>query len=189
NLLLHPGNLVKANGDTPLVVLNQLKPIFVSFGVPERYLSQISHQQSLGRLVVDASPEKESTHATGTLSVIDNTVDANTGTIRLKAVFDNKDGRLWPGQFVNVVLTLDTQQATTIPTEAVQVGQSGAFVYVVKTDQTVEPRPVVVGQTVPGKVIVEKGVAAGETIVTDGQSRLFPGAKIAGSTPAAGSAK
>lgn len=190
NLLVHPGNLVKANGDNPLVVINQIVPIFVTFGIPERYLGELSRQHSRHKLSVDASPEKDSNRAVrGTLAVIDNTVDPNTGTIRLKAVFDNKDGRLWPGQFVNVVVTLDTQKATLIPAEAVQVGQSGSFVYVVKTDQTVEPRPIVVGQTVASKVIVEKGVVAGETIVTDGQSRLFPGAKIAGSSPAAGSAK
>jgi len=116
--------------------------------------------------------------ATGTLKVIDNTVDSNTGTIRLQAVFDNVDGRLWPGQFLNVVLTLDTQTATIGPSEAIQVGQQGSFVYAVKADQTVEPKPVQVGQTISGKVIIEKGITAGETVVTDGQSRLFPGAKI-----------
>jgi multidrug efflux system membrane fusion protein len=110
--------------------------------------------------------------------VIDNSVDPNTGTIRLKAVFDNKGSRLWPGQFVNVVLTLDTQTAIVLPSEAIQVGQQGSFVYVVKEDQSVEPRPVDVGQTIAGKVIVEKGIVPGETIVTDGQSRLYPGAKI-----------
>ena len=88
------------------------------------------------------------------------------------------DGNLWPGQFVNVVLTLGTQTATTIPAEALQAGQQGSFVYVVKADQTVEPRPVTVGQTAAGKVIIETGLASGETVVTDGQSRLFPGAKI-----------
>ncbi len=180
NLLLHPGNLVKANGDNPLVVINQIAPIFVTFGVPERYLSEISRQHAQHKLTVNASTEKNFKEAVrGTLAVIDNTVDPNTGTIRLKAVYDNKEGRLWPGQFVNVVLTLSTQKATVIPSEAVQVGQNGSFLYVVKSDQSVEPRPVVVGQTVSGKVIVEKGVTAGETIVTDGQSRLFPGAKIA----------
>jgi multidrug efflux system membrane fusion protein len=127
---------------------------------------------------VDVAPEKEASAVSGTLSVIDNTVDTNTGTIHLKAEFNNKEGRLWPGQFVNVVVTLDTQTATVIPSEAIQVGQQGSFVYVVKADQSVEPRPVTAGQTFSGKVIVEKGVAAGETIVTDGQSRLFPGAKI-----------
>ena len=114
----------------------------------------------------------------GTLAVIDNAVDSNTGTIRLKAGFDNRDGRLWPGQFVNVVLTIDTQTATTIPAEAVQAGQQGSFVYVVKSDETVEPRPLAVGETIGAKVIVHRGVASGERIVTDGQSRLFPGAKI-----------
>jgi len=100
------------------------------------------------------------------------------GTIRALPFEDNTDGRLWPGQFLNVVLTLDTQTATLIPSEAVQVGQQGSFVYAVKADQSVEPRPVTVGQTTSGKVVIEKGIVAGETIVTDGQSRLFPGAKI-----------
>jgi len=179
NLLIHPGNLVKANGDTALVVLNQLRPIFVNFGVPERYLSAVSQQYSRRKLRVDVSPEKDGMPVTGTLSVIDNAVDSNTGTIRLKAALDNKEGRLWPGQFVNVVLTLDTQRATVVPAEAVQAGQQGSFVYVVKADQGVEPRPVTVGQTFSGKAMIEQGVTAGETIVTDGQSRLYPGAKIA----------
>jgi multidrug efflux system membrane fusion protein len=178
NLLIHPGNLVLANGDSPLVVLNQIRPIFVNFGVPERYLTVVSEQHSRRRLKVDVAPEKEAKPVSGTLSVIDNAVDRNTGTIRLKAAFDNSEGRLWPGQFVNVVLTLDTQTATVVPSEAVQAGQQGSFVYVVKEDQSVEPRPVIVGQTVAGKAVIEKGVTAGETIVTDGQSRLFPGAKI-----------
>jgi membrane fusion protein, multidrug efflux system len=178
NLLVHAGNLVKANGDSPLVVLNQIKPVFVGFGVPERYLNAILKLHSRRKLVVTAVAEKDGMPSTGTLSVIDNTVDPNTGTIRLKAVFDNTDGRVWPGQFLNVVLTLDTQTATVIPSEAVQVGQQGSFVYAVKADQTVEPRPISVGQTISGKVIIEKGVTVGETIVTDGQSRLFPGAKI-----------
>jgi len=179
NLLLHPGNLVKANGDNPLVVINQIVPIFVSFGVPERYLGPIAQQNSRHRLMAEVSPDKESAEMVrGTLAVIDNAVDSNTGTIRLKAGFDNRDGRLWPGQFVNVVLTIDTQTATTIPAEAVQAGQQGSFVYVVKSDETVEPRPLAVGQTIGAKVIVQRGVASGERIVTDGQSRLFPGAKI-----------
>jgi multidrug efflux system membrane fusion protein len=184
NLLLHPGNLVKANGDTALVVLNQIKPIFVTFGVPERYLNSVSEQQTRHKLAVDAAPDKGSVHETGTLSVIDNTVDANTGTIRLKATFNNKDGRLWPGQFVNIVLTLDTAKRTVIPSEAVQVSQQGSIVYVVKPDQSVEPRPVVVGETMAGKVAIDKGVTASETVVTDGQSRLFPGAKVSITAPA-----
>ena len=185
NLLLHPGNLVKAN-DNPMVVINQIVPIFVSFGVPERYLGRIALQHSQHRLTVEASPDKDSRQTVrGTLAVIDNSVDPNTGTIRLKATFDNKKGRLWPGQFVNVSLTMETQKATVIPSEAVQAGQNGSFVYLVKSDQTVEPKPVLVGQTVGGKVIVE-GVGAGETVVTDGQSRLFPGAKIAAASTEGG---
>src|SRR5207302_3024975 len=153
NLLLHPGNLVKANGDNALVVINQIAPIFVTFGVPERYLSEISRQHSRRKLEVQVASDKEATDTVrGTLAVINNTVDANTGTIRLKAVFDNRQKRLWTGQFVNAVLTLDTQSATVIASEAVQAGQQGSFVYVVKPDQTVEVRPVVVGQTVANKV-------------------------------------
>jgi multidrug efflux system membrane fusion protein len=178
NLLVHPGNLVKANGDTPLVVINQIKPIFVTFGAPEKYLNTISQQQLRHKLAVDAAPDKDSVHSTGSLSVIDNTVDTNTGTIRLKATFDNGQGHLWPGQFVQVVMTLDMQTSTVVPSEAIQVGQQGSLVYVVKNDQSVEPRPVTVGQTIRNKVIIEKGLNTGETIVTDGQSRLFPGAKI-----------
>ena len=178
NVLVHPGNLVTANGEDPLVVLNQIQPIFVYFGVPERYLSAVSRQHARRPLKVDVSPEKDSPPLSGMLNVIDNAVDRNTGTIRLKAVLENKERRLWPGQFVNVVLTLDTQTAVVVPSEAVQVGQQGSFVYAVKADQSVEPRPVTVGQTVAGKVIVEKGITAGDMVVTDGQSRLFPGAKI-----------
>jgi multidrug efflux system membrane fusion protein len=178
NLLVHPGNLVKANGDNALVVINQIKPIFVTFGAPERYLNTISKQQARHKLDVDAAPDRDSAHSSGTLAVIDNTVDTNTGTIRLKAAFNNDQGHLWPGQFVQVVMTLDTQTSTVVPSEAIQVSQQGSMVYVVKSDQSVEPRPVAVGQTIRNKVIIEKGLSAGETIVTDGQSRLFPGAKI-----------
>ena len=178
NLLVHPGNLVQANGDTALVVLNQIQPIFVTFGAPERYLSEISAHHSRRRLKVDVASERDAARATGTLSVIDNAVDPGTGTIRLKAAFENKDSRLWPGQFVNVVLTLETRTAIIVPSEAIQVGQQGSFVYVVKADRSVEPRPVEVGQTFSGKAVIEKGLAAGEMVVTDGQSRLFPGAKI-----------
>ncbi len=185
NVLVHPGNLVKANGDGPLVVINQISPIFATFGVPERYLATIAQKSSGRKLAVKASIESfgstdkaSGQGSTGTLSVIDNTVAPNTGTIRLKAVFNNADAQLWPGQFVNIVLTLDRRTAIVVPAESVQAGQQGSFVYVVKPDQTVEPRPVTTGQTYSGKVIIESGIAIGETVVTDGQSRLFPGAKI-----------
>ena len=179
NLLVHAGNLVKSN-DTALVVINQVQPIFVSFSVPEQHLAELRARTSGGRkLMVDASPSDAAGKAVrGNLTVIDNTVDANTGTIRLKAVFDNRDKALWPGQFVNVVLRLDLSRQTVVPSEAVQSGQQGQFIYVVKQDKTVEFRPVAVGSTAGGKAVIEKGVAAGETIVVDGQLLLFPGARI-----------
>lgn len=178
NLLVHPGNLIKVN-DVPLVVVNQITPIFVSFGVPEEQLAAI-RQRARDSLAVEASTDAEPNKISrGRLKVVDNAVDTNTGTIRLKAVFDNADHRLWPGQFVNVVLTLDTQtNATVVPSEAVQDGQRGQFIFVVKADQTVEPRPVTVTRTIGRKAVIAKGVAPGETVVTDGQLRLYPGAKI-----------
>ena len=184
NLLVHAGNLVKAN-DVPLVVINQVSPIFISFGVPERQLTVIAAKLGSQKLPVVATFEDSNIKVHGTLTSIDNKVDPTTGTVRLKATFDNNEHLLWPGRFVNVVLTLDNQKATVIPSESVQAGQQGSFVYVVKPDKSVEPRPVVVGATVNGKVIVEKGVASGETVVTDGQSRLYPGATITTAQPAA----
>ncbi len=179
NLLVHPGNLVKAN-DVALVVINQIAPIFVSFGVPEEQLDAVKSRIARGKLAVQASSQADATAvARGVLTVIDNTVDTNTGTIRLKALFDNHEHLLWPGQFVNVILTLDTQaDATVVPSEAVQDGQRGQFIFVVKTDQTVESRPVTVTRTIGRKAVIAKGITAGETVVTDGQLRLFPGAKI-----------
>lgn len=178
NLLVHPGNLIKVN-DVALVVINQIAPIFVSFGVPEDQLDAI-RARAHGNLEVQASTDADPNRIVrGTLKVIDNAVDTNTGTIRLKAVFNNSERMLWPGQFANVVLTLDTQtNATVVPTEAVQDGQHGQFLFVVKADQTVEPRLVTVARTIGRKAVIAKGVAPGETVVTDGQMRLYPGAKI-----------
>jgi membrane fusion protein, multidrug efflux system len=179
NLLVHPGNLIKVN-DVPLVVINQVAPIFVSFGVPEEQLNTVKQRSVAEKLTVQAFNDAEPNRiARGVLKVIDNAVDTNTGTIRLKAVFDNTDHLLWPGQFVNVLLTLDTQSnATVVPSEAVQDGQRGQFIFVVKPDQTVESRPVTVARTIGRKAIIAKGIAPGETVVTDGQLRLYPGAKI-----------
>lgn len=179
NLLVHAGNLIKVN-DVPLVVINRIAPIFVSFGVPEEHLAAIKQRSARAQLPVQASTDAEPGKiAHGSLTVIDNAVDTNTGAIRLKAVFDNREHTLWPGQFVNVVLTLDTQSnATVVPSEAVQDGQRGQFVFVVKADQTVESRNVTVARTLGRKAVIAKGVAPGETVVTDGQLRLYPGAKI-----------
>lgn len=179
NLLVHAGNLVKAN-DSALVVIHQIAPIFVSFSVPEQHLGAIrrlSERRELGvRVSLKDDPGRK---ASGRVTVIDNTVDTTTGTIRLKAVFENSDGLLWPGQFVNVVLTLNTiANATVVPAEAVQTGQQGQFVYVVKPDNTVESRAVVPGQSFERKAVITSGVAPGETVITDGHLRLFPGARI-----------
>jgi multidrug efflux system membrane fusion protein len=179
NLLVHPGNLVKEN-DVPLVVIHQVEPIFVNFGVPEDYLDAIRRLNAVHPLAVHVTLQDGGNRgATGSLAVIDNTVDAATGTIHLKATFDNRDGMLWPGQFVNVALTLDTlRDATVVPTEAIQAGREGQVVFVVKPGNTVEIRPVTLGPALGGKTVIEKGLALGETVVTDGQMALFPGAPV-----------
>jgi membrane fusion protein, multidrug efflux system len=179
NLLVHAGNLVKVN-DVALVVINQVSPIFVNFSVPEQHLNAIRRLNAAHALRVRVfTQDAPGRIATGHLAVIDNTVDAATGTIHLKAEFDNQDGMLWPGQFVTAVLTLDTvSNATVIPTEAVQSGQQGQMVYVVKPDNSVEIRPVKVSMTAGNKTVIASGVAPGDTVVTDGQLRIFPGVTV-----------
>jgi len=179
NLLVHAGNLVKVN-DVPLVVINQVEPIFVNFNVPEQHLNTIRRLNAARPLQVRVfTQDAPGRIATGKLVVIDNAVDASTGTIHLKAAFENKDGMLWPGQFVTVVLTLNTvQNATVIPSEAVQSGQRGQMVYVVKADNSVDIRPVQVAMTAGNKTVIASGVAPGDTVVTDGQLRIFPGVKV-----------
>ncbi|HWC96594.1 MAG TPA: efflux RND transporter periplasmic adaptor subunit [Candidatus Sulfopaludibacter sp.] len=179
NLLVHAGNLVKVN-DVPLVVINQISPIFVNFNVPEQHLGAIRRLNAGHPLTVRVFAQDQPNRiATGHLATIDNTVDATTGTIHLKATFENADGMLWPGEFVTVILTLDTiQNAIVIPTEAVQSGQQGTFVYTVKADNKVEMRPVTVSPSQGNRTVVQSGVAPGDTVVTDGQLRLFPGAEV-----------
>lgn len=187
-LLVQAGNLVKANDTTALVNINQVEPIYVTFSVPEQLLSEIRSYSRSQPLAVTAvvSPEQSST---GQLTFIDNLVDNTTGTIKLKALFSNVDHSLWPGQFVNVIMTLRTLHgATVIPSEAIQSGQQGQFVFVLKPDQTVEIRFVKPGQVVENQIVVDSGVAPGETVVTDGQMRLIPGARVRVVNPA-GSAK
>ncbi len=180
SLLVYAGNLVKANDTTAMVVINQIQPIYVTFSVPESYLPEIKQYQARGALRVEANPPNDTRGPeAGVLSFIDNQVDTTTGTIKLKATFQNPQKRLWPGQFVNVVLNLAVQsQAVVVPSQAVQTGQKGQYLYVVKSDRTVEYRPVSVGNTVAGETVIAKGVQAGETVVTDGQLRLEPGAKV-----------
>lgn len=178
-LLVHPGNLVKDN-DATLVVLNQIHPIYVAFSVPEQHLAEIKRYRAAGPLQVEAIiPSDEQVTAQGVLTFIDNAVDSATGTIRLKATFDNSDRRLWPGQFINVALTLSRQaNAVLVPSRAVQTGQAGQYVFVVKPDRTAEYRPVVPGEAIEAQTVIQKGLAAGETVVTDGQLRLVPGVKV-----------
>jgi membrane fusion protein, multidrug efflux system len=180
SLLLQAGNLVKANDTTALVNINQLQPVYVTFSAPEQLLPEIRRYNAQHTLTVRGTGVANgAVTATGQLSFIDNTVDSTTGTIKLKATFPNDDHALWPGQFITVVMTLRTlDHATVVPSEAIQSGQKGQFAFVVKPDQTVETRPVTVGQTIDNQIVVESGISPGETVVTDGQLRLFPGARI-----------
>ncbi|PYQ63243.1 MAG: efflux RND transporter periplasmic adaptor subunit, partial [Acidobacteria bacterium] len=180
SLLVHQGNLVKANDAQPLVVINQIRPIYVSFSVPQAQLPEIERYRSAGRLTVAAvSAEGGGAPQEGALSFIDNQIDRATGTILLKATFPNESRTLWPGQFTKVRLTLARQaDAVVVPTQAVQTGQQGQYVYVVRPDQTVEPRTVQVSRTVGGDTVIAAGLTPGETVVTDGQLRLAPGVKV-----------
>lgn len=180
NLIANEGNLIKANADNPMVVINQIQPVYVSFSVPEQYLAEIKKYMSDGKVKVEAIIAKDEDHPVeGVLTFVDNAVDISTGTIKLKATFGNKDRRLWPGQFVNVIMTLTTQpNAVIVPSQAIQTGQKGQYVFLIKNDLTVETRPVVIARTMNGEAVVEKGLQPGDKVVTDGQLRLVPGAKV-----------
>ena len=185
SLQFHEGNVVKAPDDI-LLTINQIHPIYAAVAVPEQFLPEIKKQMSGQTLKVSVTFENmDGPPVQGELTFVDNAVDATTGTILLKATFPNDDRALWPGQFVQVVLTLsELKNAVVVPSQAVQVGQNGQFIYVVKSDPTntasqiVENRPVTTGITYDGETVVEKGIMAGETIVTDGQLRLSPNAKV-----------
>jgi membrane fusion protein, multidrug efflux system len=180
-LLVHPGNLVKENdASSVLTTINEISPIYVNFALPERYLPELKRFLAAGKIRVDAMPpHQERPIAQGTVTFIDNAVDPTTGTIKVKATFENGDRQLWPGQFLDVVLTLARQpNAITVPSVAVQTGIQGQYVYVVKSDSTVENRTVAVARTFGQESVIEKGLQAGERVVTDGQVRLQPGAKV-----------
>lgn len=180
SLQIHAGNLMKANGDNPIVTINQLVPIYVTFSVPERHLPDIKKYMAIRQLDVEAIiPGDSKDPESGALSFLDNTVDVSTGTVKLKGSFRNSEKRLWPGQFVNVILTLtERPNSIVVQSRAVQTGQSGEYVFVVKPDFTVESRPVTVGDILDDSTIIESGLKAGETVVTDGQLRLVPGAPV-----------
>jgi len=186
NLLVQNGNILKANDDNPIVVINQIHPIYVSFAVPEQYLADIKKYGALGRLkVIARPPRQQETLATGELTFVNNTVDQTTGTIQLKATFANEANGLWPGQFVDVAMTITSRMAIVVPSQSIQPGQQGPYVFIVKADQTVESRLVTPGVRLGAETIVEKGVKAGERVVTDGQLRLVPGARIEARPPKA----
>jgi multidrug efflux system membrane fusion protein len=178
SLQFHEGNVVKAPDDT-LLTINQIHPIYVVFAVPEQYLPEIKREMREKTLKVQATFQNMDAPPQGELTFIDNAVDMTTGMIQLKATFSNEDNTLWPGQFVQVALTLsDLTNAIVVPSQAVQTGQNGQFVYVVKPDQIAEERPVTIGITYQGEIVVQSGLKAGETVVTDGQLRLAPGVKV-----------
>jgi len=180
NLMVQPGNLVKANDVPVLVTIAQTRPIYVAFGVPERTLAEIRQHMAAGPLDVEVMPQGAgATSARGQVTFVDNAVDATTGTIQLKATVPNTNGALWPGQFASVVLTLATDpHAIVVPTQAVQTGQNGQYVFVVKPDNTVEVRPVTLRATQGPDAVLDRGVQSGERVVTDGQLRLVPGARV-----------
>ncbi len=179
NLLVQAGNVLKASEDNPLVVIAQVRPIYVSFSVPEQHLAAIKTYRAQGTLKVEAiAADARQRAVVGALTFVNNTVDPTTGTIQLKATFPNADNALWPGQFVDVALTLTAEQAVVVPSQAVQAGQQGTFVFVVKSDRTVESRPVKAGRRLAREIVIEQGVKPGERVVTDGQLRLVPGARV-----------
>ena len=180
SLIAHQGNMIKDNADTAMLVINQIQPIYVSFAIPEQNLAAVRQYMATEKVPVSAViAGQENNPEMGVLSFIDNTVDKTTGTILCKATFTNESKRLWPGLFVNVVVQLSTQpNAILVSSQAVQTSQEGQIVFVVKPDLTVEIRPVEVGRPINGDVIITKGLKPGERVVTDGQLRLVPGAKV-----------
>ncbi|HMA90243.1 MAG TPA: efflux RND transporter periplasmic adaptor subunit [Burkholderiales bacterium] len=180
-IMLQLGNLVKANDTNPLVVINQVKPVYVTFAVPEQGLAQLRQHMAKGPLEVDASSSDAASApiARGRLVFIDNAVDTSTGTIKLRAQFDNTDLALWPGQFIAVKVKLyDQKDAVVVPSAAVQTGPQGEYVYVLTADSTIEVRRVTVARTEGEETIIAKGVTPREKVVTRGQLRLQPNSKV-----------
>jgi multidrug efflux system membrane fusion protein len=181
SLGLHEGNVVRATGtnDSTLLTINQVQPIYVSFTVPQQQLPLVKRYMAQGELFAEALPSGEPTALRGVVTFVDNSVDTTTGTIRLKATFTNGERRLWPGQFVNVSLTLATENdAIVVPSQAIQTGQQGQYVFVVRPDLTVDVRRVQVARTHGSDSIIGKGLQRGDKVVTDGQPRLVAGAKV-----------
>ncbi len=183
SLLIQKGNLVKGNDENKsLLTVHQIEPIYVAFAVPEKYLGDINRRTRESKMEVEVRVPEDQGGAgpiTGVVSFVNNTVELSTATIRLKATFQNRDRRLWPGQTVNVLLTLGVQaKAVVVPSQAIQSGQSGSYAFVVKQDQTAELRLVSVSRSTNGEAVIAKGLSLGETVVTDGQLLLTPGARV-----------
>ena len=180
-LQVHPGNLVRANDTQAIVTINKITPVYVSFAVPEAQLPALKRYMAQGTLPVTAVPPSEADTApsTGKITFIDNAVDVTTGTIKVKGTFPNEDHRLWPGQFVNVNVTLTSDpRAIVVPAAAVQTGQQGTYVFVVKADKTAELRPVTVARAAGDRFVIASGLKPGETVVTDGHLRLVAGSRV-----------
>jgi membrane fusion protein, multidrug efflux system len=179
-LQVHPGNLVRANDTAAIVTINKITPVYVSFAVPEAQLPELKRYMAKGDLAVVAQPPDDAgAPSKGRISFIDNAIDMTTGTIKVKGTFPNTDRRLWPGQYVNVTVTLTSDPtAIVVPSVAVQTGQQGQYVFVVKADQTVELRPVTVARANSEETVIRTGLKPGETVVTDGQLRLVAGSHI-----------
>lgn len=180
NMMVKQGNVVGANS-APLISITQVEPIYVTFAVPEATLPDVKRFMAQGKLQVSAATQDgTATQERGVLTFVDNNVDMTTGTIKLKGTFPNTNRRLWPGQFVNVTLRLTTRpKALVVPNQAVQSGQDGTFVYVVKPDRTVAAAKVVTGPRVDQDLVIESGLSDGDTVVTEGQLRLAPGSRVA----------
>ena len=179
-LMVHEGNLVRANDQVSLVVINQVAPISVTFAIPEARLPELKKYMAGGALRVTANPPNDDgAPSVGRISFVDNAVDQTTGTIKVKGTFPNGDRRLWPGQYVNVVVTLTNDAAAiVVPSVAVQAGQQGSYVFVVNAEQKVDLRPVTVKRTSATETVIESGLKPGEIVVTDGHLRLVPGSRI-----------
>lgn len=182
---VHEGDIVRANDSgQPLLTINQVSPIYVTFGVPQQYLAAVSRYRASGSLRVSVVPPgADEKPELGELTFLDNAIDSATGTIRLKGSFPNRESRLWPGQFATVTLTLASPEAIAVPANALQVSQAGQYVYVVKADGTAEMRPVTVERLAGADAVIGKGLAPGETIVTEGQLRVIPGRPVEVKTP------
>jgi multidrug efflux system membrane fusion protein len=179
DLINHEGAVMKAN-DAVIMNIVQTKPIYVSFSVPQAYLPMVQKYMALGKLYVDAKvPAEGGTREQGELTFVDNNININSGTVRMKGTFENKSGHLWPGQYVDVVLTMSVDKnRIVVPAQAVQASQEGSYVFIIRADDTIAIRPVIIERFAGKEAIIKSGINGGDTVVTDGHIRLYPEAKV-----------